>query len=337
MLSFSKIGYLADRLTYFVSAHDDQLVYLTIVQAPNFQRLEKVLTIRNLSKRYGNIQAVNDVSFDVEPKSVFGILGPNGSGKTTTLGIVLDVVRADSGIYSWFGSSRHSNEIKRRVGAILETPNFYPYLSGYRNLRIVADIKDVSYNRIDPILDKVSLLGRRNSRFKDYSLGMKQRLAIAAALLADPGVLVLDEPTNGLDPEGIREIRELIRQIAAEGRTIILASHLLDEVEKVCTHVGILKSGNLLAYGHVDTILTEDVTLEVGADDMEGLRRAIGEVSGVKLSEETSDRLLISVSDESLTAGAFNRQLIDKGVTLNHLVVKKKSLEDQFLEIVKRK
>lgn len=299
--------------------------------------MESVLTIRNLSKRYGSIQAVNDVSFEVEPKSVFGILGPNGSGKTTTLGIVLDVVRRDTGMYSWFGSATHTNDIKHKVGAILETPNFYPYLSGYRNLKIVADIKGVPYDRIMPVLDKVSLLGRKDSSFKDYSLGMKQRLAIASALLGDPEVLVLDEPTNGLDPEGIREIRDLIRQIASEGKTIILASHLLDEVEKVCTHVGILKSGNLLTYGNVNEILSEDLTLELSADDLDVLTGVMESIRGIKIIERQKNNILAKVTDEELTASQINKLLHDQGVSLNHLVTKKKSLEDQFLEIVKRR
>lgn len=295
------------------------------------------MTIRNLSKRYGHIQAVNDVSFDVESQSVFGILGPNGSGKTTTLGVVLDVVQSDSGAYSWFGNMKHTNDIKRRVGAILETPNFYPYLSGHRNLKIVADIKGAPYSKIGSVLDKVGLLGRKDSKFKDYSLGMKQRLAIGAALLGDPDVLVLDEPTNGLDPEGIREIRELIKQIASEGKTIILASHLLDEVEKVCTHVGILKSGNLLTYGHVNEILSEEVTVELGAADSGALRSAIGLISGISIIGEERERILVKVSEPSLSAEGLNKRLLDSGVVLNHLLTKKKSLEDQFLEIVKRK
>ncbi|MCP4121735.1 MAG: ABC transporter ATP-binding protein [Bacteroidetes bacterium] len=299
--------------------------------------MDNVLTIRNLSKRYGNIQAVNNVSFDVERQSIFGILGPNGSGKTTTLGMVLDVVQPDAGAYSWFGSTKHTNEIKRKVGAILETPNFYPYLTGYRNLKIVADIKGVPYSKIPEVLEKVDLFGRKDSKFKEYSLGMKQRLAIGSALLGDPDLLVLDEPTNGLDPEGIRQIRDLIKQIAAEGKTIILASHLLDEVEKVCTHVGILKAGNLLTYGNVNEILSEDVILEMSSDDVEFLKSIIESISGLKFLEAAKKNILVKVMDESLSAGVVNKLLHEKGVILSHLQTKKKSLEDQFLEIVKKK
>jgi len=299
--------------------------------------LDNVLTIRNLSKRYGNIQAVNNISFDVERQSIFGILGPNGSGKTTTLGMVLDVVQPDAGAYSWFGSMKHTNEIKRKVGAILETPNFYPYLTGYRNLKIVADIKGVPYSKIPEVLEKVDLFGRKDSKFKEYSLGMKQRLAIGSALLGDPDLLVLDEPTNGLDPEGIRQIRDLIKQIAADGKTIILASHLLDEVEKVCTHVGILKAGNLLTYGNVNEILSEDVILEMSSDDVEFLKSIIESISGLKFLEAAKKNILVKVTDESLSAGVVNKLLHEKGVILSHLQTKKKSLEDQFLEIVKKK
>ena len=295
------------------------------------------MTIRNLSKRYGHIQAVNDVSFEVERKSVFGILGPNGSGKTTTLGIVLDVIKSDVGSYSWFDSERHTNDIKRRVGAILETPNFYPYLSGYKNLKIVADIKGVPYSKITTVLDKVSLLGRKDSRFKEYSLGMKQRLAIASALLSDPEVLVLDEPTNGLDPEGIRQIRDLIKQIASEGKTIILASHLLDEVEKVCTHVGILKSGNLLKYGNVNTILSEEILFEVSADNLALLKSAIAAYPSLTLMDEVNGKLTAKSTDPALNASTLNKSLLEQGIVLNHLVSKKSSLEDQFLKIVKGK
>jgi ABC-2 type transport system ATP-binding protein len=309
-------------------------LYLT---SNKFNILSSVLTIRNLSKRYGAIQAVNDVSFDVAPKSIFGILGPNGSGKTTTLGVILDVVKADAGNYMWFGEEVHTNAIKRRVGALLETPNFYPYLSGYNNLKIVADIKHVPYSQINVVLDKMGLLGRKDSKFKAYSLGMKQRLAIASALLGDPEVLVLDEPTNGLDPEGITQIRALIKQIAAEGKTILLASHMLDEVEKVCTHVGIMKGGNLLQYGNVDEILSEDLILEVSADNLALLKVSINDFQGLKLMGEDKSKLLVKVMSEGWNASALNKALIDKGVVINHLVTKKSSLEDQFLKIVKGK
>ncbi len=297
--------------------------------------MSSVLQINNLTKFYGDIVAVNDVSFEVESESIFGILGPNGSGKTTTLGIILDVIRANSGEYSWFGEAKHNRSTKKRIGAILETPNFYPYLTGRQNLKIVADIKGVPYLEIDKTLDKVGLLGRRSSKFKEYSLGMKQRLAIGSALLSNPDVLILDEPTNGLDPEGIIQIRELIKNIATEGKTIILASHLLDEVEKVCTHVGILKTGKLLQYGNVNEILSEDAMYELNAENFNGLKQFLLEIRSVRILEEKKEGILIQVSDEQLTASLLNKKLHDKGIILTHLVAKKKSLEEQFLEIVK--
>lgn len=219
---------------------------------PNFVSL--ILDIHTLSKRYGSIQAVDKLSLQVEKGSIYGLLGPNGSGKTTTLGMVLDVIRPTSGSFSWFGQPA-SPATKKRVGALLETPNFYPYLTARRNLEIVAEIKGASHSRIAEVLHLVGLSQRMHTTFKGFSLGMKQRLALASSLLNDPEVLVLDEPTNGLDPEGIAEVRELILKIAAEGKTVILASHLLDEVEKVCTHVAVLQKGVLRAQGPVSTVL----------------------------------------------------------------------------------
>ncbi len=295
-----------------------------------------VLTIKNLNKSFGWVQAVNDVSFEVPQKSVFGLLGPNGSGKTTTLGIVLDVIRRDSGMYSWFGADSSKTE-KSKIGAILETPNFYPYLTGYQNLKIVADIKGVNYNAIDPILDKVNLLARKNSKFQTYSLGMKQRLAIGSALLCNPEVLVLDEPTNGLDPEGINEVRTLIKNIASEGKTIVLASHLLDEVEKVCSHVGILKSGTLLEYGSVDEILSDEILIEIGSYNRTILIESVRSLKYLKIIDEqlTDGRILVSLVNDQQNVANINRDLMERGVILTHLVIKRKSLEDQFLEIVK--
>ena len=296
--------------------------------------MENVLTIKNLSKSFGKIQAVNDVSFEVPPKSVFGILGPNGSGKTTTLGIVLDVVNQDHGDFLWFGNAIDS-DAKKRIGAILETPNFYPYLSAKRNLQIVADIKGVPYNKIDGVLDRVGLLGRKNSKFKEYSLGMKQRLAIGSCLLGDPDVLVLDEPTNGLDPEGINQVRELIKGIAEEGKTILLASHLLDEVEKVCDHVAILKSGIMMRCGSVEEILTDDITFEVGCSDENLLQTIVDGHAELKFLGGKNNRYVIQSRDEDFSAEKLNALLYEKGLVLNHLTEKKKSLEDQFLQIVK--
>ena len=210
--------------------------------------MEKVLTISGLQKNYGKIHAVNDLSLSVERGSVYGILGPNGSGKTTTLAIILGVVNSNGGSYSWFGNENSKND-RKRIGAILEQPLFYPYLTAEKNLQIVASIKGVEYSDIERVLKIVELFERKDSKFRTFSYGMKQRLAIASALLGNPEVLIFDEPTNGLDPKGIAEIRELIIKIAKQGITILLASHLLDEVQKTCSHVAVLKSGKKLYEG----------------------------------------------------------------------------------------
>ncbi|HYC29541.1 MAG TPA: ABC transporter ATP-binding protein, partial [Chitinophagaceae bacterium] len=238
-----------------------------------------VLSLNNITKYYGRIRALNNVSLEVPEGSVFGILGPNGSGKTTMLGIVMDVLRATSGTYRWFGQTP-SAEQRKNIGTLLETPNFYHYLSGERNLRIVAEIKGHGLDQIEPVLTRVNLWERKTSKFSTYSLGMKQRLAVASCLLGDPKVLVFDEPTNGLDPVGIAETRELIKNLAKEGKTIILASHLLDEVEKVCTHVAILQRGQLLGSGHVDDVLANEDIVEVGAADIAQLESIIRAANG---------------------------------------------------------
>src|SRR6185436_15307564 len=213
-----------------------------------------ILSVQQLSKNYGYIHALKNVSFEVPKGSVFGILGPNGSGKTTLLGIIMDVLKPSSGSYLWMGNPG-SNEQRKNIGTLLETPNFYHYLSGADNLAIAAAIKGKGKENIDKVLQTVNLLQRKNSRFNTYSLGMKQRLAIASALLGDPDILVFDEPTNGLDPAGIAEIRELMKQLNGQGKTIIMASHILDEVEKVCTHVAIIQKGVLKTVGTVQDVL----------------------------------------------------------------------------------
>jgi ABC-type multidrug transport system ATPase subunit len=216
--------------------------------------LQPILSIQHISKSYGPVQALKDVSFDVPEGSVFGVLGPNGSGKTTLLATILNVLLADTGTYQWFGGMPQE-QARRQIGALLETPNFYHYLSAFNNLEITAAIKGKGLDDRDKVLKQVGLYERKDSKFQSFSLGMKQRLAIGAALLGSPKALVLDEPTNGLDPAGIAEIRELIRSLNRQGITIIIASHLLDEIEKVCTHVAILKRGTLLLEGKVDEVL----------------------------------------------------------------------------------
>jgi ABC-type multidrug transport system ATPase subunit len=291
-----------------------------------------VLSLKGISKNYGRIQALKNVSFEVPKGCVFGILGPNGSGKTTLLGIILDILRPTSGTFELLGHPP-SAEIRKGIGTLLETPNFYHYLSGERNLRINAEIKGRGHNDIDAVLEKVNLHQRKTSKFSTYSLGMKQRLAIASALLGNPDVLIFDEPTNGLDPVGIAEIRELIKRLAKEGKTIIMASHLLDEVEKVCTHVAILKKGDVLIAGNVDEVLVNEDIVEVSASDLTKLEQVASSLSGYShlKQEEGVVRLFYPAGTAKLES--VNKHCFDNGVVLNHLHLKKKSLETKFFEL----
>ncbi|MDG2152392.1 MAG: ATP-binding cassette domain-containing protein [Crocinitomicaceae bacterium] len=298
-----------------------------------------VLEVQNLSKNYNNIKAVSELSLHVDEKMVYGILGPNGSGKTTTLGMLLGVINSNQGTYSWFDNGS-KDENRKRIGSLLETPNFYPYLSAEQNLEITAKIKEVDdvSNEIQRVLKMVDLYDRRESEFKTFSLGMKQRLAIASALLGGPEVLVLDEPTNGLDPQGIAEIRDLIIDIGNKGKTIIIASHILDEIEKVCTHCAILKNGKLLRTGTIEEIIgnQESTLVKIGAEDKILLEKIISsnpEMNIYKQSEE-SDLMIISVS-KNTKADKINQYFFDKGIVLNQLVVYNESLENQFLDIIK--
>jgi len=294
--------------------------------------LAHVLETINLTKHYGSIRALTNLNLVVEEGSIFGILGPNGSGKTTSLGIILDVLRADSGSYQWFGGTPTHEIRRRRIGALLEMPNFYPYLTAVENLNIVAAIKKKGRKNIQTALQVTDLMNRRNSRYSTYSLGMKQRLAIASALVGNPDVLVLDEPTNGLDPQGIAEIRSLIHDIGSEGKTIILASHLLDEVEKVCTHVAILKSGELAAAGKVADIVGSDNQVEVASDDMEHLEAAVKEISGLQSYKKEKAQLLLKFSGQ-VNPADLNAYFFSKGIRLSHLNTKRRSLETLFLEM----
>jgi ABC-type multidrug transport system ATPase subunit len=275
---------------------------------------------------------VEDVSFRVEEGSIYGILGPNGSGKTTTLGIVLDVIRPSGGSFRWFGR-KLSKESKRQIGALIETPNFYPYLSGRQNLRLAADVKGADHREVPRVLELVGLEKRAGSAFKGYSLGMKQRLALASALLGNPRVLVLDEPTNGLDPQGIAEVRELILRVAAEGKTILLASHLLDEVEKVCTHVAVLRGGRLRAEGPVHSILSAQDQVLIYTQHLEAALEQLRQLPQVLRMSPMKDHLQLTLQ-EGFGSADLNRALMERGVVLSQLIVRKKSLEAQFMEII---
>lgn len=294
-----------------------------------------VLSLDNLSKQFGPLKAVSGLTLSIDKGSVYGILGPNGSGKTTTLGMVLGVTNATSGKFSWFDGS-HGKHDRTRVGSILETPNFYHYLSAYANLKIAAEIKGVNYSDIDRVLEVVNLTARKNSKFSTFSLGMKQRLAIGSAMLGSPEVLVLDEPTNGLDPAGIAEIRELVIKIAKEGRTIIIASHMLDEIEKVCTHVAVLQKGKLLASGSVGEVLAGEDVIEVGADNFEKLEAAAKANSNLKVLRKNGFGRLELSTGRQISPAELNEYFYKQGIVVSHLALRKKSLEARFLELTKQ-
>lgn len=296
--------------------------------------METILSIHNLNKRYGSLQALKNVSLEIKKGNVYGILGPNGSGKSTTLGIVLNVVNKTSGDYNWFGGNLQTHEALKKVGAIIERPNFYPYMTAQENLKLVCKIKNIDYSKIPEKLALVGLNDRKDSKFSTFSLGMKQRLAIASALLNDPEILILDEPTNGLDPQGIHQIRDIIKQIAANGTTILLASHLLDEVEKVCSHVLVLRKGEVLYSGSVDGISANEGFFELQADDKENLIRVLQTHQAVE-KITTQDAKVLVYLKEKLESKDLNQFLFSNNICLSHLVKRKNSLEEQFLELTK--
>ena len=294
--------------------------------------MDTILTITNLTKKFGYLTAVKDLSFTINKGNVYGILGPNGSGKSTTLGIVLNVVNKTAGDFHWFDGNTTTHDALKKVGAIIERPNFYPYMSAYQNLKLVCKIKGVAYSKIDEKLEIVGLLERKDSKFETYSLGMKQRLAIASALLNDPEILILDEPTNGLDPQGIHQIRSLIKEIASKGTTILLASHLLDEVEKVCSHVVVLRKGEKLYSGRVDEMISSHGFLELKADDTQKLVQFL-EAKKMFGKIKIEDDLITAILDEPMDAKSVNSLMFENGITLTHLVQRKESLEEQFLQL----
>ena len=295
--------------------------------------METILSLKNLDKKFGSVHAVNNLSFDIQKGNVYGILGPNGSGKSTTLGIILNVVNQTSGSFSWFNGNLSTHEALKKVGAIIERPNFYPYMTATQNLKLICKIKEVPYDKIDEKLKIVNLYERKNSKFRTYSLGMKQRLAIASALLNDPEILILDEPTNGLDPQGIHEIRKIIKEIAEKGTTILLASHLLDEVEKVCSHVVIIRNGIKLYAGRVDEMTATKGFFELNTESQKEVLKELLTKHPAISNVKDSKGKLIAVLHEELTATDLNVYLFKNGITLSHLVKRMPSLEQQFLSL----
>ena len=296
---------------------------------------ERILKLDRLTKKYGKLTAVNNLSFTIEKGNIYGILGPNGSGKSTTLGMVLNVVNPSSGNFSWFESDMPTHDALKKIGAIIENPNFYPNMSAYKNLQLVCKIKELDNSTIDDKLETVGLLDRKNDLFKQFSLGMKQRLAIASALLNDPEILILDEPTNGLDPAGIHQIREIITKIANQGTTILLASHLLDEVEKICSHVVILREGKNLYTGRVDEMNATHGFIEVGSNDQAQLKEFLQSCKEVNQVKEMPKGVMKAMLSEPMDAATLNQKAAKQDIFFNHLIKRKESLEDSFLEITK--
>jgi ABC-type multidrug transport system ATPase subunit len=291
-----------------------------------------ILTVEHISKDYGNIKALKGVSFSVPTGCVFGILGPNGSGKTTLLGIIMNVLKASGGSYKLFDEVA-TDAHRKKIGTLLETPNFYHYLSAVQNLKISCAIKGIGEGDIEQVLQTVDLYKRKDSPFSTYSLGMKQRLAIGAALLGNPDVLVFDEPTNGLDPVGISEIRNLIKTLSAKGKTIIMASHLLDEVEKVCTHVAILKQGDLLASGSVQDVFQENDIVQLEAADKNKLKDILSGLNNYNRIDEVSNMIELSYNAGTADLSAINKFCFEHGIVLSHLQLKKSNFESKFLEL----
>ncbi|MDA0779770.1 MAG: ABC transporter ATP-binding protein [Bacteroidetes bacterium] len=296
--------------------------------------MSTILNVTNLTKKFGRLTAVNELSFTIEKGNVYGILGPNGSGKSTTLGMILNVVNPTSGTFSWFDGTQNTHQALKRVGAIIERPNFYPYMTAAENLRLVCRIKEVPQSKIEEKLELVDLLDRKNDTFKTYSLGMKQRLAIASALLNDPEILILDEPTNGLDPQGIAQVRGIIKKIAAQGTTILLASHLLDEVEKVCSHVLVLQKGKRIYFGKVTALTTDHGYFELNSTDVTALQNILEKHNDID-KIEILDSYILAYPNKTISAAELSKSLSEQGIIITHFAQKHKSLEEQFLSLTK--
>jgi ABC-type multidrug transport system ATPase subunit len=290
-----------------------------------------VLETHDLSKRYGErIVAVDGLSIRVHRGEVYGFLGPNGAGKTTTLRILLGLVRPTSGTALVLGRAPGAPQGLIKIGALVETPAFYPFLSGRDNLRVLAGHAGVPETRIHVVLAEVDLTGRAGDRFGTYSLGMKQRLGLAAALLKDPELLILDEPTNGMDAAGVAEMRTFIRNLGQNGRTVLLSSHLMSEVEQICDRVGVIHAGRLVGEGTLDE-LRGRASLRVHAEPLETAARVAASLASVE-QVAVDDGALLITSDPS-AAAAINRALVEAGIAVNELRLKRASLEQVFLEL----
>lgn len=299
--------------------------------------METILEVKNLSKRFGSQLVVDSISFKIEKGKIYGLLGPNGSGKSTTLGIILGVVNKSEGGFLWYNGTKTAVEALKRIGALIERPNFYPYMTAVQNLKLVCDIKQIPYDSIDRVLKIVDLLEQKNIKFHAFSLGMKQRLAIGSALLNYPEMLILDEPTNGLDPQGIHHIRKIIKDIAAQGTTVLLASHLLSEVEKTCTDILIIRKGKMLYQGRVSDLKKGNSYFELKSSNSLKLLKKL-EKHPELISIDTSSSLLYKgYFKDTVSAEELNKYLVEHEVYLSHLIEKKPNLEEYFLQLTNDK
>jgi ABC-2 type transport system ATP-binding protein len=291
-----------------------------------------LLELNNLTKKYSSLIAVNSISLKLIKGKVYGLLGPNGSGKSTTLGMVLNVINPTSGDFKWYGGKLTTHQALRKIGAIVERPNFYPYMTAKQNLILICKIKQCSMASIKEQLQLVGLWERRDSKFNTFSLGMKQRLAIAAALVNKPELLILDEPTNGLDPEGIHQIRKLIKKIAALGTTILLASHLLDEVEKVCSDVIVLKDGVKYYEGSVNEMSQSYGFFEIATESEKILLTFLKKHPSIGEIQKVNNFLKATLTDE-IDNTEFFKELQKAEINISHFTKKKSSLEELFLSL----
>jgi ABC-2 type transport system ATP-binding protein len=292
------------------------------------------LEVHGLTKGYGKTLAVDNVTFSVQAGQVFGFLGPNGSGKTTTIGMIFDVINPTDGEISLFGRSNREALAQRRLSGTLEQPNLYPYMTGHDNLLVVATVKGLDKKHIAPALKAVDLLDAANRVVNGYSLGMKQRLGLAAAMLGDPEFLIFDEPTNGLDPDGMREIRELILRLSRAGRTIFLSTHLLGEVEKICTHVAILHRGRLQRVGKVTDFTSGNASLRLRSENLPQLLNAVSQFQFAKNVRTLENAVCLDLMSGS--PASLNRYLTERGIYLDELTSQREPLERAFLSLTEQ-
>jgi ABC-2 type transport system ATP-binding protein len=293
-----------------------------------------VLRTHGLRKQYGRVTAVQDVSIMVRPGEVFGFLGPNGSGKTTTVAMILSLIEPTAGTVELFGQTTREGRYRalNRVGSIIESPAFYPFLSGRDNLGVVARLRGVPKARVGEVLDQIFLSDRADRKYSAYSLGMKQRLAIGAALLNDPELLMLDEPTNGLDPEGMVEVRNLILHLASQAKTIFLCSHLLAEVQQVCTRVAFINRGVIVKQGTTEDLLRTDNTHYLEVDDIPRAIEVLRQTAYITEVRPEGRGVQITCTGEC--AADVATTLIGAGLRLNRLQPIETSLESIYLELV---